>query len=106
MTVSRDTYIARTLKLVNLSTLRHDDVVRYPEVNIDDALLEETDLFLFSSEPYAFSPGHIAAFAKKYDLPPGACNPIDGEYTSWYGSRAIPAMAYLRRFAGTLSSKF
>lgn len=105
MTVSRDTYIARTLELINLATVRHDENVRYPEVTIDDELIKETDFFLFSSEPYAFSAEDIAAFVKKYDLPAGACVPIDGEYVSWYGSRAIPAMAYLRRFADTLTPR-
>jgi len=105
MTVSRDTYIARTLELINLTTVRHDENVRYPEVTIDDALIEETDFFLFSSEPYAFSAEDIATFAKTYDLPAGACFPVDGEYVSWYGSRAIDAMAYLRRFADTLTPR-
>ncbi len=105
MTVSRDTYIARTLAMVNLATVRHDDAVRYPEVTIDEALIEETDLFLFSSEPYAFSREDIAAFAKTHGLPQEACVAIDGEYASWYGSRAITAMAYLRRFAEALPSR-
>lgn len=103
MTVSHDTYIARTLGIVNLETVRHDAGKRYPEVTIDDALIEETDFFLFSSEPYAFSQEDIAGFAKNHDLPLRACVAIDGEYVSWYGSRAIPAMAYLRRFAKALS---
>ena len=102
MTVSRDTYIARTLALVNFESVRHDDTVRYPEVVIDEALFEETDLFHFSSEPYAFSPEEIGVFAKAHGLPQGACVAIDGEYASWYGSRAIAAMSYLRRFAETL----
>lgn len=102
MTVSRDTYIARTLALLNMETVRHDPDVRYPEVTIDDALLAETDLFLFSSEPYAFTEEHARAFAREHGLPPGRCVTIDGEYASWYGSRAIPAMAYLEEFARSL----
>lgn len=102
MTVSRDTYIARSLALVNLTSVGHDDAVRYPQITIDEALLAETDFFLFSSEPYAFSPADMAAFADQYGLPPESCVAIDGEYASWYGSRAIGAMAYLRRFAEAL----
>lgn len=102
MTVSRDTYIARTLALVNLETVGHDEAVRYPEIAIDEALLEETDFFLFSSEPYAFSSEDIAAFAAAHGVAPARCMPIDGEYASWYGSRAIAAMAYLHRFAEAL----
>jgi ABC-type Fe3+-hydroxamate transport system substrate-binding protein len=105
MTVSRDTYISRSLALINLATVRHDDAVRYPEVTIDEALIGETDLFLFSSEPYAFSPEDIAGFANAHGLPPETCIPIDGEYASWYGSRAILAMAYLGRFAEALPDR-
>jgi ABC-type Fe3+-hydroxamate transport system substrate-binding protein len=103
MTVSRDTYIARSLALLNMATVRHDPAVRYPEVTIDDALLAETDLFLFSSEPYAFTRDDAHAFAREHRLPPGRARMIDGEFTSWYGSRAIPAMGYLEDFARGLA---
>jgi ABC-type Fe3+-hydroxamate transport system substrate-binding protein len=99
MTVSRDTYIARSLALINWQTAGHRDDTRYPEITIDETLLRETDLFLFSSEPYAFTPEDAATFAAEYDLPPERCRVIDGEYTSWYGSRAIPAMRYLCELA-------
>lgn len=99
MTVSRDTYIARSLALINWRTVGHSDDTRYPEVAIDEALIRETDLFLFSSEPFAFTPDDAAAFAAEHNVPPQRCRMIDGEYTSWYGSRAIRAMAYLSDFA-------
>jgi ABC-type Fe3+-hydroxamate transport system substrate-binding protein len=101
MTVSRDTYISRSLALINWATVGHRDAVRYPEITVDEALLRETDLFLFSTEPYAFTADDAAAFAAEHGVPPERCLLIDGEYTSWYGSRAIAAMAYLRDFAGT-----
>jgi ABC-type Fe3+-hydroxamate transport system substrate-binding protein len=99
MTVSRDTYIARSLALINWQTMGHRDDTRYPEMTVDDALLSETDLFLFSTEPYAFTNADAAAFAAEHGLAPERCLVIDGEYTSWYGSRATPAMRYLGDFA-------
>jgi len=99
MTVSRDTYIARSLALINWRTLGHRDDTRYPEIAVDETLLRAADLFLFSTEPYAFTNAHAAAFAAAHGLPPERCRVIDGEYASWYGSRAIAAMRYLGEFA-------
>jgi ABC-type Fe3+-hydroxamate transport system substrate-binding protein len=99
MTVSHDTYISRCLALINWQTVGHRDDTRYPEITLDDDLFNETDLFLFSTEPYAFTDAHAAEFARKHGLPPDRCRVIDGEYTSWYGSRAVAAMEYLGDFA-------
>ena len=54
MTVSQDTYISRTLALVNWETAAHDPSVRYPEVALDEALFADVDLVLLSSEHYPF----------------------------------------------------
>ena len=100
MTVSRDTYISRTLALVNWETAAHDPGVRYPEVALDEALFAGVDLVLLSSEPYPFKPEHAALVEA---APGGADMPIaliDAEMVSWYGSRAIPGLRYLADFAG------
>ena len=55
MTISRDTYISKFLALTGWQTVAHNDVVRYPEVTIDDKLLNKVDDVLFSTEPYTFS---------------------------------------------------
>jgi len=99
MTVSRDTYISRTLALVNWETAAHDPALRYPEVTLDEALLAGVDLILLSSEPYPFKPEHAALIRA---APGGARVPtalIDAEMVSWYGSRAIRGLRYLAPFA-------
>ena len=99
MTVSRDTYISRTLALVNWETAAHDPGVRYPEVALDEALFAGVDLVLLSSEPYPFKPEHGALVRA---APGGARAPvalIDAEMVSWYGSRAVPGLRYLAHFA-------
>lgn len=98
MTVSRDTYIARMLALAGWQTLCHDPATRYPEVAITPALVAEADLFLFSSEPYAFRQDDLHAFAERYGAPAEKLALIDGEYCSWYGSRAIAGLDYLAGF--------
>jgi ABC-type Fe3+-hydroxamate transport system substrate-binding protein len=98
MTVSRDTYIARTLQLVNWWTLPSRSAQRYPEFTLDAALLREVDRILLSSEPYRFTPEHVAELNSRTELLGKPVSLIDGEMTSWYGSRAIEGLAYLARF--------
>ena len=104
MTVSRDTYISRTLALVNWETVAHDRGVRYPEVELGESLLSGTDLVLLSSEPYPFKPEHAALVRK---APGGGRVPIaliDAEMVSWYGSRAIRGLRYLGELAARCDS--
>lgn len=100
MTVSRDTYISRTLQLVHWDTGAHGPAdTRYPEVTLDEALFAGTDLVLLSSEPYPFKPEHIALVRA---APGGDRAPtmiIDAEMVSWYGSRAVRGLHYLADFA-------
>jgi hypothetical protein len=102
MTVSRDTYIAQTLALFNWRTAQPVELgspvgdkglqVRYPEVRLSD-FAGAVDRVLLSSEPFHFKEDHVAEVA---ELVPGAeVSLIDGEMTSWYGSRAIAGLDYL-----------
>lgn len=55
------------------------------------------DRVLLASEPYRFRGGHVDEVAA---LLPGAnVSPLDGELTSWYGSRAIQGLRYLDQYA-------
>jgi ABC-type Fe3+-hydroxamate transport system substrate-binding protein len=96
MTVSRDTYISRTLALVGWQTLPERSADRYPEVDIT-AVPGTVERVLLSSEPYRFREKHLAEVEM---LVPGArVELIDGEMTSWYGSRAIEGLRYLGAYA-------
>ena len=48
---------------------------------------------LLSTEPYRFTEAHAAALQTRLDKP---VRLIDGEMVSWYGSRAIAGLRYLR----------
>jgi ABC-type Fe3+-hydroxamate transport system substrate-binding protein len=103
-TVSRDTYISRALALAGWDTVPEEAAARYPRVELDAALLEGVELVLLASEPYRFRARHLAELralpamrAKKLAL-------IDGEMTSWYGSRAIAGAGYLRNFREKLQA--
>ena len=104
MAAGPDTYIARFLALANLRVEPAQTTERYPTVALDDALFASVDHVFLSSEPYAFGERDLDDFRARF---PGApqVRLIDGQMTSWYGSRAIPALDYLRAFRGKLSSK-
>ena len=96
MTVSRDTYISRTLALVGWETFPASADERYPEIDPAE-LAGSVERVLLSSEPYRFREKHLAEVEA---LVPGArVSLIDGEMTSWYGSRAIEGLRYLGAYA-------
>jgi hypothetical protein len=102
MGVSRDTYIANMLALVNWRILGHRDGVDYPALDLTPDLLGGADLVLFSTEPYPFKEADLDAFARAYDCPRAKLRIIDGEYVSWYGPRAIEGLRYLGDFAAAV----
>lgn len=102
MTISQDTYISKSLSIANMTTLPAETESRYPEVDLKDGILDEVDAILFSSEPFLFKPEHLQAFSEEFDIAKEKLHIIDGEMTSWYGSRAIDGMRYLTEFAKTL----
>ncbi len=104
MTVSRDTYVSRTLALAGLDTLALDAPERYPRLELDAGLLGEADIVLLATEPYRFRERDLAELRALPALRGKSIELIDGEMTCWYGSRAIAAMDYLRRFAQALAT--
>jgi ABC-type Fe3+-hydroxamate transport system substrate-binding protein len=101
MTVARDTYISQTLALVNWRTWPDtrggpQGAARYPVFKWADVPLSDIDVILLSSEPYRFAGAHADALEKQTGKPVLL---IDGEMTSWYGSRAIAGLRYLGEFA-------
>ena len=99
MAVAPDTYISQTLALVNWHTQPLGAADRYPEVDLS-AFASKVDRVLLSSEPYHFRERHIAEVAAA--VPGAEVSLIDGEMTSWYGSRAILGLRYLADYATTM----
>jgi ABC-type Fe3+-hydroxamate transport system substrate-binding protein len=95
MTVSRDTYIARMLALVNWHTLPAESAVRYPEIPDDDPAWREADRVLLSSEPYPFAEKHEVEVRERLGERGVPVRFVDAERVSWYGSRAVEGVPYL-----------
>lgn len=103
MTISRDTYIARTLSAIGWEQIEVAGADRYPRVFLESTL-GQMDRVLLSSEPYAFRQKDVQEVAKLLNISSpvpghtvGTVNVslIDAQMTSWYGSRAIEGMRYL-----------
>lgn len=103
MTVSRDTYISRTLALAGLETLPQDAEARYPRLALDEPWIAGTDLVLLSTEPYMFRAKHVAELGLLAAFAGKPVRLIDGEMTSWYGSRAIEGLGYLRELRRSIA---
>ncbi len=95
MTVARETYISRMLSLFAWHTEPAVSADRYPSVRLED-YAGRVDRVLLSSEPYPFRERHLVEIAQALPGVPVAL--IDGEMTSWYGSRAIAALDYLEAY--------
>ena len=99
MTVSADTYISRMLATVGWDTVAPRSNARYPSVDLTPGLLAGVDFVLLSTEPYSFRERHCVEIL---DIVPEGSRTrvalIDGSMTSWYGSRAIQGLTYLRDF--------
>lgn len=94
MTVTSATYVADMLALAGMSTIAPNDGTRYPVVPPEHPVWHEADRILLSSEPFPFRERHVAEVRALA----GEQTPIDfidGEMTSWYGSRAVTGVRYL-----------
>ncbi|HEX8479892.1 MAG TPA: helical backbone metal receptor, partial [Telluria sp.] len=78
------------------------DPARYPAFTWNDALLGQVDAVLLSTEPYRFTEAHVDELARETGKPVLL---VDGEMMSWYGSRALAGVEYLRELREELERK-
>jgi ABC-type Fe3+-hydroxamate transport system substrate-binding protein len=95
MTISRDTYIAHMLGEIGWRVPELGEA-RYPRFEWSSALIDGVDGVLLSSEPYRFTEAHADALEKQIGKPVLL---VDGEMMSWYGSRSLQGLKYLRELA-------
>lgn len=103
MTIAPDTYIARMLARAGMSTVQvAGNPARYPAFEWEQLELDDCDAVLLSSEPYHFTAEQVSQLQAMPSLANCAVRLIDGEMTSWYGSRAIQGLSYLQDFRAKL----
>ncbi|MFL6672620.1 MAG: helical backbone metal receptor [Massilia sp.] len=99
MSVSRDTYIANMLAELGWQVPQLG-AARYPRFEWSEALAGQLDAVLLSTEPYRFTEAHADALEKQLGKPVFL---VDGEMMSWYGSRALAGLRYLRELREMLA---
>jgi hypothetical protein len=72
---------------------------RYPRFAWSQDLVDGLDAVLLSTEPYRFTEDHADALEKQLGIPVLL---VDGEMMSWYGSRALAGLRYLRALPAML----
>ena len=102
MTVARDTYLSRMLARIGWRTLPEvtggfAGKARYPTLTGAEPWLGAVEQVLLSSEPFEFEDRHLAAAQAL--CPAARVLRVDGELLSWYGSRAVAGLRYLRALA-------
>ena len=99
MAAASDTFIDSMLRQCGWQNV-FADRSRYPEISPEDLVSAEPELLLLSSEPFPFKEKHAAEL--RVLLPRCRILLVDGEMFSWYGSRLLPAVAYLKELITTL----
>ncbi len=106
MTIAPSTYIAQTLAQMGWRSLPDKPLsvsspetgrARYPIITLDEPWLDEVDTVLLSTEPYQFKQANCDELAAQPRFKNKTVRLIDGEMTSWFGSRAIAGNDYLAR---------
>ena len=92
--VARDTYVSRMLAAAGWDTLPSVSAQRYPQIELAEAIRDAEIVFL-ASEPYPFRERDRRRL--QGEMANRCWQLIDGEMVSWYGSRAVMGLAYLRR---------
>lgn len=93
MAAGGGTFINAMMELAGLENVLADRE-RYPVISLSELRAMGTDLVLLSSEPYPFRETHIDEL--RQELPASAIRLVDGELFSWYGSRMIKALDWLK----------
>jgi len=102
MTVARDTYLSRMLARIGWQTLPdvtggYAGSARYPRLTGKEPWLGAVERVLLSSEPFAFEDRHRVEVQAL--CPAAQVLRVDGELLSWYGSRVVAGLRYLRALA-------
>ena len=101
MSVGNDTFINDMMKRFGLINV-FADLIRYPEITVQDLQKANPELILLSSEPFPFMEKHISQYQKIN--PQSKIILVDGELFSWYGSRLIKAPAYFMSLRSRITS--
>jgi len=94
MAAGKNTFIDDLLQRMGLQNSAHFLPNRYPEISLKEIALAEPNCIFLSSEPYPFKEKHIEELSSI--CPHAHIQLVDGELFSWYGSRLLHSVKYLK----------
>ena len=100
MAVGRDTFIGDMLRRCGFTNVFEDES-RYPMITLEQLENLHCEYVFLSSEPFPFKEVHANAIRKQ--LPYTKVVFVDGEMFSWYGSRLLHSVDYLKKLRVGLS---
>jgi ABC-type Fe3+-hydroxamate transport system substrate-binding protein len=104
MCAGPDTYVSNVLEVLGFENIFDSSQERYFKTTLDEVIARTPQLILLPDEPYEFEEGDKALVLDH--LKSHAANArvelIEGSNLTWFGSRTLPALGYLRKFKKTL----
>ena len=107
MVAGNQTYISMMLAEIgwqNVIETSRDPRERYPCIEPQSELLNQAQIFLFSSEPFPFRQRHMDELCGLSKSKAQALK-INGEELSWFGTRTQKGLQYLLNFQKTCLKK-
>jgi iron complex transport system substrate-binding protein len=107
MVAGNQTYISMMLAEIgwqNVIETSRDPRERYPCIEPQSELLNQAQVFLFSSEPFPFRQRHLEEFCGLSESRAIALK-INGEELSWFGTRTQKGLQYLLNFQKMYANK-
>jgi ABC-type Fe3+-hydroxamate transport system substrate-binding protein len=106
MSAGGDTFIHAMLRTAGFENV-FQNLMRYPETDLQQIAAYDVDVVFFSSEPFPFNQQHLDDFTTAWQQQfPQKKMPllriVDGEMFSWYGSRLLYATEYFKKLRESL----
>ena len=106
MSAGGDTFIHAMQRTAGFENV-FQNLLRYPETDLQQIAAYDVDVVFFSSEPFPFKQQHLDDFTTAWQQQfPQKKMPllriVDGEMFSWYGSRLLYATEYFKKLRESL----
>ena len=98
MAAGANTFIDAMLRQAGFKNV-FGHLARYPEIAEADLQKSDPEVILLSSEPFPFSEKHLGRFHEI--CPESVIRVVNGEMFSWYGSRLLEAVPYIKELRNT-----
>lgn len=102
MVAGSNTFIDALLREANFENVFAAES-RYPTLTVEQIQAKKPELILLSSEPYPFKEKHLAMFQEM--CPKARVEVVDGELFSWYGSRLLHTVNYIKKLHQKLETE-